>query len=81
MKTHVERVKNLAFLIARTSISETRIGTGHNQWVDAQSWFILGNEYMDFIEFLQDELGYEELKEMQDKFFNRQAKSMLKVKL
>lgn len=75
VKTHKDRVLDLSFRIARSSVSETRIATGHDGWKDAQSWFILGNEYMDFIEFMQEEFGFAEVEDLQNKFFAKQAKA------
>lgn len=80
MRTHADRVKDLTFGIARSFITDTRIGTGHSSWQDAQSWFVLGNEYQDFIEFLQEELSFAEVQELQDKFFRKQAKSNIETK-
>lgn len=35
---------------------------------DAKANFIMAHEYYDFIEFLQNELGFEEVNELQKKF-------------
>ena len=34
--------------------------------------FIRSNEYFDFIEFLQNELGFEEVEELMEKFYKQQ---------
>jgi hypothetical protein len=37
-----------------------------------QTNLVVANEYLDFIEFLQDELGYETVKELKEKFEQQQ---------
>lgn len=53
--------------------SRHSFATPRNPFSDANANFVLANEYLDFVEFLQDELGIEELKELQRKFFKQEA--------
>jgi len=53
--------------------SRHSFATPRNLYNDANANFVLANEYMDFVEFLQDELGLDELKELQRKFFKQEA--------
>ena len=50
---------------------------------DTLTDFVLANEYMDFLEFLEDELdgGIEELRLYQRKFFKQQAQARTKFEL
>jgi hypothetical protein len=45
---------------------EIKFGSNINQ--SAHANFIMTQEYYDFIEFLQNELGFEEVNELQKKF-------------
>lgn len=44
-----------------------------DKYHDSNANFVLANEYLDFIEFLQNELGLDELKNLQRKFFKQQS--------
>jgi hypothetical protein len=53
--------------------SRHSFATPRDLYNDANANFVLANEYMDFQEFLENELGREELKELQGKFFKQEA--------
>jgi hypothetical protein len=57
---------------SRTVISP-RVGTRNE---DDTANFIMANEYMDFCEFMENELGLPYYKECRDKFFVQQDKLM-----
>lgn len=49
----------------------------HSEITDKNGNFFLANEYLDFIEFLDNELGFDKRKELQSKFYaslDKQAK-------
>ncbi len=56
--------------LAEAAGKEAQFGT--IDLADNKGNFLMANEYMDFIEFLQNELGYDEVKELQKKFDEQQ---------